>query len=100
MKMILIIFNISLQEEVRDLLKNTGTTCFTQWPRIIGQGKSTGPKLDNDVWPGANSGIMVVADEKQAETLMAAVQALRDEIGEYEGIKAFQLGVEKMTGDY
>ncbi len=100
MKMVKIVFNISLEAEVRSLLEKTGAACFTQWPRLIGRGKSTGAKFDNDVWPGANSAIMVVADEAQAGRLMDAIQALRDEIGEFEGIKGFQLAVEKMTGDF
>ena len=37
--------------------------------------------------------------EKQALDIMADIQALRDEIGTHEGVKAFLLNVEKMTGE-
>ena len=100
MKMLIIVFNISIQAEVHELLEKCHCPCFTQWPRLTGTGKSTGPKLDDNIWPGANSALMVVCDEQQATDLLTAVQALRDEIGEHEGIKAFQLPVEKMTGDF
>ena len=99
MKMIIIVFNISIQEEVLATLETLGVTCFTQWPRLIGKGVSTGPKMDDNVWPGVNSAIMVVTSEEMAEKLMREIQGLRDEVGMHEGIKAFQLAVEKMTGE-
>ena len=99
MKMLMVVFNISIEEEVKEIIDKQGTVCFTQWPRLVGRGKSTGPKMDNDVWPGANSAIIIVTTEKQALDIMADIQALRDEIGTHEGVKAFLLNVEKMTGE-
>ncbi|MDD3695339.1 MAG: hypothetical protein PHG44_05160 [Lentisphaeria bacterium] len=99
MKMLLIVFNISIHDEVHELIDRLGVSCFTQWPRLTGRGVSTGPKMDDNVWPGVNSAIMVVTSEEMAEKLMREIQGLRDEIGMHEGIKAFQLAVEKMTGE-
>ncbi len=99
MKMLLIVFNISIHDEVHELIDRLGVSCFTQWPRLTGRGVSTGPKMDDNVWPGVNSAIMVVTSEEMAEKLMREIQRLRDEIGMHEGIKAFQLAVEKMTGE-
>jgi hypothetical protein len=99
MKMIFIIYNISIQEEVHAAIDKLGVTCYTKWPRLVGKGVSTGPKMDDNVWPGANSALLIVTDEAMADKIMATVQHLRDEIGAYEGIKAFQVPVEKMTGD-
>ena len=99
MKMIIIVFNISIQEEVHDAIDKLGVTCYTQWPRLVGKGVSSGPKMDNNIWPGANTALMVVTSSEMAAKIMDAVQMMRDEIGTHEGIKAFQLPVEKMTGD-
>ncbi|MFA6929046.1 MAG: PG0541 family transporter-associated protein [Lentisphaeria bacterium] len=99
MKMIFIVFNISIQEEVHDAIDKLGVTCFTQWPRLIGKGISSGPKMDNNVWPGANTALLIVSADDMAEKIMDTVQKLRDDIGTHEGIKAFQLPVEKMTGE-
>lgn len=99
MKMILIVFNISIQEEVHDLMDELGVTCFTQWPRLVGKGVSSGPKMDNNIWPGANTALMIVTITEMAEKIMEAVQKMREDIGTHEGIKAFQLPVEKMTGE-
>jgi len=98
-KMVWLIYNISIEEEVSDLLAKVGIACYTQWPRVLGKGVSTGPKLDTSVWPGANAAIMAVTTAEQARKLMDAVQNLRNEIGSHEGIKAFLTPVEQMTGD-
>ena len=42
---------------------------------------------------------LIVTTEKQALDIMADIQTLRDEIGSHEGVKAFLLNVEKMTGE-
>ena len=99
MKMLMVVFNISIEEEVKEIIDKQEAICFTQWPRLVGRGKSTGPKMDNDVWPGANSAIIIVTTEKQALDIMADIQTLRDEVGTHEGVKAFLLNVEKMTGE-
>ena len=99
LKMIMIVYNISIKEEVMEVVQDSGATCYTCWPRLIGKGKTTGPKLDDNVWPGANAALITVVEEDTAATLMDAIQKLRDDIGAYEGVKAFQLPVEKMTGD-
>jgi len=99
LKMLILVYNISIQEEVLDIIESQGVTCYTKWPRLVGRGLKTGPRLDNDVWPGANAAIMTVTDAEHAEKLMQAIQKFRDDIGEHEGIKAFQLPVEKMTGE-
>ena len=99
MKLLLVIYNIAIETELFDVMEQNGLECFTKWPRVVGKGKTTGPKMDNDVWPGANSAVMLVMPENEALELMAAIQELRDEIGSHEGVKAFMMNIEKMTGD-
>lgn len=97
MKFIFIVYNISIEEEVQQLLKMQGVKSFTQWPRLIGVGELAGARLDNGVWPGANSALVVVVPDDQAASLMAAVRVLRAGEGRREGIEAFQLNVEETT---
>lgn len=97
MKLIFIVYNISIEEEVQQLLQAQGVKSFTQWPRLIGVGELAGARLDNGVWPGANSAIVAVVPDEQASSLMSAVRALRAGEGRREGIEAFQLNVEDTT---
>lgn len=99
MKLIFIVYNISIEEDVQNILSRMNVQCFTQWPRLLGKGIATGPRMDTSVWPGANSALMAVVEDSQAKPLMDAVQALRDGAAKREGIKAFQLPVEAMTGN-
>lgn len=97
MKLIFLVYNISIEEDVRILLRDQQIEGFTQWPRLLGRGKSTGPRMDDNVWPGANSAIMAVVPDEKAPAFMAAIQALRDGDARREGIKAFQLPVEAVS---
>ena len=97
MKLIFIVYNISIEEEVQQLLQAQGVKSFTQWPRLIGVGELAGARLDNGVWPGANSALVAVVSGEAAAPLMSAVRALRAGEGRREGIEAFQLNVEDTT---
>ncbi|MBR6470406.1 MAG: hypothetical protein IKS83_01285 [Victivallales bacterium] len=97
MKLVFIVYNISIEEDVQALLQRQGVRSFTQWPRLVGIGDMTGARLDNGVWPGANSAVAVAVADDRAAALMAAVRALRVGEGRREGIEAFQLNVEDTT---
>ncbi len=95
MKMIMAIYNVAVNDDVMEAVTAAGACCFTQFPRVIGKGKRTGPRLDNHIWPGANAcTLMVVADEL-APKIMDVLASLRRDIGGQEGIKAFLLNVER-----
>jgi hypothetical protein len=97
MKLIFIVYNISIEEEVQQLLQAQGVKSFTQWPRLIGVGELAGARLDNGVWPGANSALVAVVSDEAAAPLMSAVRVLRAGEGRREGIEAFQLNGEDTT---
>ncbi len=99
LKMVWIVFNIAIETEVKAILQKLNIDCYTEWPRLIGKGQSTGPKLDNNVWPGANGAFMIATTADKASQLMDAIRALRDEIGTHEGVKAFLTPLEDITGD-
>lgn len=95
MKMILVVCNVAVDEEVMEAVRTAGACCFTKWPRVVGAGQRTGPRLDNHVWPGANSMTMLVVPDDRAPAVMAALRKLRETIGRQEGVKAFLLNVEQ-----
>ena len=84
-KAITIYCNVSIVEDILDIFKEVDIKNYTQWPR-----------LDNHVWPGANSGFQVIVREDMATKLMDRLQELRDsEAGRQSGIYAFQTAVER-----
>ena len=97
MKMVMAVYNIGVDEEIMTAMAEMGVTCFTKVPRLVGSGKTTGPRLDDSVWPGANTMAMFVLPDEQAQAVMKAFAHLRATIGQKAGVKAFLLGVEQQT---
>ena len=96
MKLITIYFNISISEEIIELLESLNVHCYTQFPRVTGVGTATKPKLDNHTWPGANSALQTVVEDSVAVKLMDKLQDMRDsEQGKHSGVFAIQTPVER-----
>ena len=99
MKMLLIAYNVSIENELLEELPKLGVQCFTQWPRVLGQGKTTGARFDSAVWPGANGMLMATVEDTDAPRIMHAINQMRNTTAKRDGLKAFQLNVEAVTGD-
>lgn len=95
-KCVTVYANISIAEEVVEAFGEFGLEFYTQFPRIVGNGPATGPRLDSHVWPGANTGFQVVTDEDKAAKLMDRLQELRNsEMGRQSGLYAFMMPVDR-----
>jgi len=97
MKMVMAVYNIGVDEEVMEAMDEMGVTCFTKMPRVVGKGRTTGPRLDDAVWPGANTLALFVLPDGRAQEVMKAFGHLRATIGRKAGVKAFLLNVEQQT---
>ena len=89
MKMVWIMHDVVLTDEMQDLLDELGIVGFSRWNRMVGRGPKSGARMDNHVWPGANSGTCVVVEDGMAARLMGRLQLLRDEVGGMTGVWAF-----------
>ena len=98
MKMIMAVYNVAVDDDVMEAVTEAGVSCFTKFPRVVGKGKRSGPRLDNHVWPGANTVTLMVVPDEKAAAVMAALAALRESVGATEGVKAFLLNVEQQLG--
>ena len=95
MKMVLAVYNVAVDDEVMEAVRRVGVKCYTKWPRVLGEGQKTGPRLDDHIWPGANCVTMMVVPDELAGKVMEAIKGLRQSIGQAEGVKAFVLNVEQ-----
>ncbi len=89
MKAVWILHDIVLTDEVQDILDEMGIVGLSRWKRMTGRGPKSGARMDNPVWPGANSGAFVVLEDEVAARLMGRLQILRDEVGGKTGVWAF-----------
>jgi hypothetical protein len=78
MNMVMIIMKESLEDEVRDLLREHEITGFTEMHRVIGQGEA-GPTLGSLAWPGFNDLILAAMPEPKAKQVIAALLRFRNE---------------------
>jgi nitrogen regulatory protein PII len=96
MKMVMIIYNEAIDEEVSGALQDCCIEYFTKWQRVLGKGQTSDPHFDTSVWPGVNNVCMTVVDDKKVAPIVAKVKELRNHLGK-EGLKAFVLPVEEIT---
>lgn len=97
MKMVMIAYGWALDGELTETLAALGVRSFTKVARAQGRGAHSEPHLDSDVWPGTNGLLLVAADDKLAARVLQAVREMRARAGQ-EGLKAFLLPVEEVTG--
>ena len=96
MKAVTITYNISTDDEVREVLRRVRITEYTRIPRVMGIGAVTGPRMDDHVWPGYNAMIVACVSDHHADTIMQALQEFRDgPTGRRTGIFAWVSPVEK-----
>ena len=96
MKMVMIIYNEAIDDEVMGALSSCGAEYFTKWQRVLGKGQVSEPHLDSNVWPGVNNVCMAVTDDKKVPGILSKIKELHSRLGK-EGIKAFVLPVEESS---
>lgn len=74
MKMLLVIYRQSLDEDVRALLHGLKVRAFTEAPKVFGIGDA-GQAFDTFEWPGFNSMILSVMDDAQANEVIEAIRS-------------------------
>ena len=94
MKMVLFIYNASIEEEVRECMKECGAEKFTRIQGLHGRGEHSDPHMGTHIWPSTNSMIMIVCEDERGKQLLEKIRQLKEKFLE-SGIKAFLLPVEE-----
>ncbi len=96
MKLVLVCYNVTVEEQVLESLKECGISSYTLWREVLGVGKGGGAHLNSPVWPGYNCVMAVVVDVERKTALLERVLEFRERY-RGEGIKAFVIPVEELT---
>ena len=87
MKMLLIVFRETLEEEIHGLLATHNVTAFTELHKVGGTGE-TGAAFHSYAWPGLNGMILTALPEDHAEGVINGLKAFRDQqVQEHHGAK-------------
>ncbi len=94
MKKIEIIANLSVEQDVMDMLEKAGVKGFTKIPVVHGAGNSN-PKMGDSVWPEENFMLIIYTDEYMVPAIRDKVKELKEKFPD-EGIKYFAIEVEHL----
>jgi hypothetical protein len=81
MKMLLIVFRESLEEEILALLNEKNVKGFSELHKVGGTGE-TGDAFHSFTGPGVNSMILTALPEDQADRVVEGLKAFRDQRGQ------------------
>jgi len=73
MKMLMIIANSKVREELESLLKQEGVTGYTEIPEVHGLG-SSGPRMGSAIAPDTSSMILVLLEDEKVATLIKSIR--------------------------
>ena len=93
MKMIMLVFNEAVDEEVCELLEACRLDNYTRIDGIFGKGRTSGTHLGTEIWPGRNNSLLLAVPEEVVEPVLDGIRELRKTMGA-EGIKAFAWNLE------
>ncbi|MCX5668538.1 MAG: hypothetical protein NTX89_00225 [Candidatus Omnitrophica bacterium] len=96
MKIIMLVYNEALDNEVMEILESCLMKNYTKITGVFGCGTSSGTHLGTDIWPGLNNILYVACEEVVGKKIIVLVKQLRKSLGA-EGIKAFLLPLEELT---
>ena len=96
MKMLILIFNEAIDDEVMELLETCKLDSYTRINTVFGKGRLSGAHLGTDIWPGRNNTLLLAVSDEAVEPLLNGVRELRKTMGA-EGIKAFTWNLESVT---
>jgi nitrogen regulatory protein PII len=96
MKGVLIVFAPALENEVMAALRRAKAPHYTKFPYLHGEGGHSEPHLDTQVWPGANMGLFIAAEEKVKDAIVREIAALK-KAHDKEGLKAFVFPLEEVV---
>jgi len=93
MKLVMLIFNQALEDEVMKIFDKLNIRGFTQINDVYGQGSDKGePHFGTHIWPDVNTMILTVIPDEKVEDFLSEVKFLNNRFEE-EGIHAFTLNV-------
>lgn len=89
MKMVMVIFRHSLDQDIRRLLKELDVTNFTEAPKVLGIGEA-GHAFGSFTWPGHHAIILSAMEELQADRVIEVLKEFRDHMVQMRGGPRFR----------
>ena len=88
MKMYMIVYDAGYDEDVIETLSSFGIAGYTKWTKVLGRGIKSDPKMDDGIWPGYNSSIIMTVDEEQEAGIKQELRKLYTKVNS-KGLRVF-----------
>jgi len=92
MKMLMIVFRESIEEDIRGILTKHEVKAFTEMHEITGVGEA-GAAFHSLAWPAYNDMILAALPDPKAETVVAGLKDFRDQAMQRRGGEKIPLRV-------
>lgn len=96
MKMLLLVYNEALDDEVMELLQSCRVDTYTRINGVLGRGRTSGAHLGTDIWPGRNNLLLIAVSADQVQPIVGGIRNMRQTLGA-EGLKAFAWPLEEIA---
>jgi hypothetical protein len=94
MKLLMIIADSALDEQVRVILHAEGLSGYSEIPDVLGSGV-TGEKRGSRAFPGANNMYFTVASRSQVERIVSTLRSVSSEHEPPDTIRAFTIDADQ-----
>jgi nitrogen regulatory protein PII len=95
MKLVMIMYNEAINDEVESLLEQNSVDGFTKWTKVYGKGRTSGPHLGTHIWPKVNNVLAVLTEERATDKILQDIRELRKRFAK-EGVKAFTWQIDEV----
>ncbi len=93
MRLLFLVYDAVLDEEVTEVLDKCDRQGYTKWQRVLGRGERSEPRMDTPVWPGFNNAVVMAATSGQEAALRESLAPLVAGSG---GLRLYALPVERL----
>ena len=94
MKLLMIVADTALDEEIRAILHAEGLSGYSEIPDVLGSG-TTGEKRGSRAFPGANNMYLTVASTTQIERIVNTLRIVSSEHEPHDAIRAFTINADQ-----
>ena len=95
MKMYMIVYDAGYDEDVINTISSFGITGYTKWTKVLGKGEKSDPKMDDGIWPGYNSTIILTVNMAQEAGLNQEFIRLYEKL-QSKGIRVFSWPIKQI----
>ena len=96
MKLLIIIYEDSIDEDLTQCLQEQGVPGYTKVFGAHGEGQHSDPKLGTTIWPGQNNIIYVALPDEAVAPLGTALRELQATYRKRPGLRLFAVPMEEL----